>query len=242
MDKLTCHLNRCRRKDACTHVTADSYLGAYSTSKSIIADPMDLSDVTTRSIVPRRKPTVLPEDRSKPPVLHHFKADLDPTEWKPDLQHRPSSEANLYLSQFHHSPAGMTVTRRPDVHGRTATAPATMAQAAPSLSHTPATSMTSSEGSVAGTPYEFVASFDESEGGVAVCSVAASTETISANTDAPSPIVETKGGKNRTASPIIGDMVYEKKWVPGSMGHVHGSLKKLLYLHELSESANAVEM
>ncbi|MCJ1478134.1 hypothetical protein MMC13_006810 [Lambiella insularis] len=236
----------CRRKDACKYSTADSYLGAYSTSKASIVDPMHLSDVTTRSIVPRRKPTVLPDDRSIPPVLHHFKSDLDPTEWKPDLKHRPSSEANRYLSQFHRSTPSLSATRRPDLHERIATAPVMIA---PSLSHTPTASMSSSEGSIAGTPYEFVADIEAPEGGNAVCSVPVSPETVSTakatfvDKDAPSPIVETKPTKrSRTASHIIGDIVYEKKWVPSSVEHVQGSLKKLLYLQEMAEVAETVEI
>ncbi|MCJ1383015.1 hypothetical protein MMC17_006128 [Xylographa soralifera] len=232
----------CRRKDGNKTSTADSYLRGYKTTIPAFAEPMDAFSLTTRSIVARRRPTVLSNEISKPPLLHHFKSDLDPTEWKPDAIHRSTSEANSYLSQFHGSSPGVTKTRRPALNGRSTTSALMMAQTAPSLSHTPTTSMTSSEGSIAGTPYEFVASIDTSEGHGTLCSVSASTKTVEAVTPlvtdgSPlSPIRESR------ASPIIGDLVYEKKWVPGSVEHVTGSLKKLLYLQQIGEVGGSDEM
>ena len=108
--------------------------------------------------------------------------------------------------------------------------------------------MTSSEGSIAGTPYEFVASIDTSEGHGTLGSVSASTKTVEAVTPVvtdgspPSPIKETKLIKKHRASPIIGDLVYEKKWVPGSVEHVTGSLKRLLYLQHIGEIGGSDEM
>ncbi|MCJ1399085.1 hypothetical protein MMC11_002287 [Xylographa trunciseda] len=239
----------CRRKDGNKTFAADSYLKGYSTTTMPTSpEPMDVFGLTTRSIVARRRPTVLSNDISKPPLLHHFKSDLDPTEWKPDLVHRSTSEANNYLSQFHRSPPGVAMTRRSAWDGRSTTSALMMAQTAPSLSHTPTTSMTSSEGSIAGTPYEFVASLDTSEGHGTACSGSGSTKTVEAVTPAvtdgspPSPIKETKTLKKNRPSPVIGDMVYEKKWVSGSVEHVTGSLKKLLYLQQIGEVGGSVEM
>ncbi|MCJ1390137.1 hypothetical protein MMC18_002995 [Xylographa bjoerkii] len=238
----------CRRKDGNKTVAADSYLTGYNTAMPTSPEPMDVFALTTRPIVARRRPTVLSNDISKPPLLHHFKSDLDPTEWKPDLVHRSTSEANNYLSQFHRSPPGAIMPRRSALNGRSTTSALMMAQTAPSLSHTPTTSMTSSEGSIAGTPYEFVASIDISEGHGTVCSVSASTTTLEVVTPVvtddslPSPIKEGKNIKKNRASPIIGNLVYEKKRVPGGVEHVTGSLKKLLYLQQIGEVGGLVEM
>ncbi|MCJ1417822.1 hypothetical protein MMC32_004167 [Xylographa parallela] len=238
----------CRRKDGNKASSADSYLRGYNTTIPAFPEPTEVFGLTTRSIVARRRPTVLSNDISKPPLLHHFKSDLDPTEWKPDSIHRSTSEANNYLSQFHSLSPGVAKTRRPALNGRSTTSALMMAQTAPSLSHTPTTSMTSSEGSIAGTPYEFVASIDTSEGHGTLGSVSASTKTVEAVTPVvtdgspPSPIKETKLIKKHRASPIIGDLVYEKKWVPGSVEHVTGSLKRLLYLQHIGEIGGSDEM
>ena len=234
-------LPSCRRKDGNKTSQADSYLRGYNTTMPAFAEPADVFGLTTRAIVARRRPTVLSSDISKPPLLHHFRSDLDPTEWKPDSIHRSTSEANNYLSQFHSSSPSVIKTRRPALNGRSTTSALMMAQTAPSLSHTPTTSMTSSEGSIAGTPYEFVASIDTSEGTGTLCSVSATTTTVEVATplvtdgSPPSPIKETRPIKKHRASPIIGDLVYAKKWVPGSVEHVTGSLKKLLYLQQMDE-------
>ncbi|MCJ1286324.1 hypothetical protein MMC26_005669 [Xylographa opegraphella] len=238
----------CRRKDGNKTSPADAYLRGYNTIMPAFSEPADVFGLTTRSIVARRRPTVLSTDVSKPPLLHHFKSDLDPTEWKPDSIHRSASEANNYLSQFHGSSPGVTKTRRPALNGRSTTSALIMAQVAPSLSHTPTTSLTSSEGSIAGTPYEFVASIDTSEGHGTLCSISTSAKTVEvvapvvADGSPPSPIKETKLIKKSHASPIIGDLVYEKKWVPGSVEHVTGSLKKLLYLQQIGEVGGSAEM
>ncbi len=64
-----------------------------------------------------------------------------------------SSEAFQYLSQFHKSgSSSLTPTRRPAM-ARSAHSAATMAITTPGLSYTPTTS-TSSEESVADTPYD----------------------------------------------------------------------------------------
>lgn len=88
-----------------------------------------------------------------PPLAHEGKSDLDPSEWKPKLADRSTSEASHYLGQFHRPSSSVHTIRRPTLQTR-----GTLVSAAittPSLSHTPATSMSSDE-SVAGTPYEFV--------------------------------------------------------------------------------------
>lgn len=212
------------------------------------SDPVDAYGPTTRSIVPGRKPTVLAGFQSIPPVLHNAKADLDPTEWKPDLKDHPSTEAFEYLSKFHRSPEGLTMSRRPILQGRHASA-LTMAHTAPSLSHTPTTSMTSSEGSIAGTPYEFVATEPKTE--AAIYSTSTSTKSIDyvnpavATEDMPTPIAianaKTSPAKKPATSGTIEDLVY-KKCVPGTVDQISGSLKKLLYLQQMSEVQGVAEM
>ena len=150
------------------------------------------------------------------PMAHDGKSDLDPTEWKPaetsdterkspgkewrpKLPHRPSSEAFSYLSKFHPSSDSLTSKRRTGQgHART------VSRATPSLSHTP-TASTSSEDSLAGTPYEFVA-----------------RPAISTPTTTTSSSNGVSGVKDAT------DLTYEKKLVRASLGSATGSLKKLL--------------
>lgn len=158
-----------------------------------------------------------------PPMAHDGKSDLDPTEWKPaeavdterkspgsgkagewkpKLPHRPSSEAFSYLSKFHRSSDSLTSKRRPTLgHARTTS------RATPSLSHTP-TASTSSEESLAGTPYEFIAR-------PPISLPATTTTTISASNGVP--MVKDSN-----------DLIYEKKLVGASLGSATGSLKKLL--------------
>ena len=158
-------------------------------------------------------------DTRIPPIAHNGKSDLDPTEWKPaetndtgrkspgkewkpKLAHRPSSEAFSYLSKFHRSSDSLTSKRRPALgRGRTTS------RTAPSLSHTP-TPSTSSDESLAGTPYEFVAH-------PAISMPTASTATISAS----EAVNVVKDGN---------DLTYEKKHVGTGLGSATGSLKTLL--------------
>lgn len=213
------------------------------------SEPVDVYSATTRSIVPRRKPTAVPSSQSIPPVLHDAKADLDPTEWKPDLKDSPSTEAFKYLSKFHRTPEALTMSRRPVLQGRHTSA-LMMAQTAPSLSHTPTTSMTSSEGSIAGTPYEFVATEPKAE--TAIYSTSTFTKPIGYVNPAVAadgmltPIaiasIKTSPIKNHAMNPCVGDLDCTKKWVPGAVDQISGSLKKLLYLQQISEVQGIAEM
>lgn len=129
-------------------------------------------------------------------------------EWKPKLPHHPSSEAFSYLSKFHRSSDSLYSKRRPALgHVRSTISSRT----APSLSHTPAAS-TSSEESLSGTPYEFVA-----------------RPALSMPTTTTSRCTE--GGK--LAHTEDDDFTYEKKFVGMSLGSATGSLKQLLRTVEM---------
>ncbi|MCJ1411811.1 hypothetical protein MMC19_005903 [Ptychographa xylographoides] len=237
---LYCSEN-CRRRDSSKVPNVESYYNAYAMTTLISPEPMDIFGLTTRSIVPRSQPTVLPSFQSKPPMLHNFKSDLDPTEWKPDLHHRPTSEAFQYLSQYHRTPDGLNMAHRTVMRGRSTASAVMMAHTAPSLSHTPTTSTTSSEGSIAGTPYDFVGST------IPPADESSSSSLVEAepfhDASVRTPIAGMKTAKkNPTGSPIIGDIVYEKKWIANSVEHISGSLKKLLYLQELSGTGAAAGM
>jgi hypothetical protein len=218
------------------------------------SDPVDLFDVTTRAIPSRRQPTYLQDLGSKPPVLHNAKSDLDPTEWKPDLG-RTSSEAFSYLSKFHRKPETLTMSRRPALQGRSTTSALIgMSQTAPSLSHTPTTSTTSSSGSIAGTPSEFAAS-DLQSGTVDTALYSSSLENSSIENyavdpilsvdNAPTPVpkrlsMQKTGGLE---SPIIGEIVYEKKWIPSdNANQINGSLKKLFMMQQKMSAPEVAEM
>ncbi|KAL2040392.1 hypothetical protein N7G274_006835 [Stereocaulon virgatum] len=188
-----------------------------STFSSDIDDPYGARIPT---YVPRaqRTPRSFHDDRI-PPQVHDGKSDLDPTEWKPaepcdmerkspgkewkpKLVHRPSSEAFSYLSKFHRSTDSLASKRLPPPGHERSTSRAT-----PSLSHTP-TASTSSEESLAGTPYEFVGR------------PAISMPTASTTTSASKAIDAVKDAN---------DLTYEKKKPVGaSLGSATGSLKKLL--------------
>lgn len=146
---------RCKRMDA-GHVSSyTSYASVNSPSSSDDTDT-DAFGSTKRSPVERARPTPRPMLSARiPPDAHEGKSDLDPTEWKPKLPHRPNSDASKFLGQFHRTPPGSFSPRRPAaIHAQTAgSVPIT----APSLSATPSASSTSSSGdSEAGTPYDFV--------------------------------------------------------------------------------------
>lgn len=239
---------RCRRKDGEHHLSPHSYLAAYTANSNMASDPVDVYEATTRSIVPRRKPTSAPVLQSIPPVLHDAKTDLDPTEWKPDLKDQPSTEAYEYLSRFHRSPEALSMSRRPLLHGRHTSA-LMMAQTAPSLSHTPTTSMTSSVGSIAGTPYEFAAT--EPKADTAIYSTSTLTKSIDyvnpavATDSLPTPVAMTtvkSPTQDRATSPGLGDFVYRRQAIQGTVDQISGSLKKLLYLQQMSDAHAIAEM
>jgi len=140
------------------------------------------------------------------------------------------------------------MSRRPILQGRHTSA-LMMAQTAPSLSHTPTTSMTSSEGSIAGTPYEFVATEPKTD--TAIYSTSTLTKTIDnvnpavATDSVPTPITMTtvkSPTQDRATSPGLGELVYGRKAIPGTVDQISGSLKKLLYLQQMSEAQGIAEM
>ena len=246
---LTCFPQSCRRKDGQKPLTSELYLASYNSTK-MSSDPVDLFDITTRFSGSRRKPIVFPGFEQIPPTLHNAKSDLDPTEWKPaepkpQLTSHPSSEAFQYLSQFHRTTQTLSQLRRPIIQCRSTTSALIMAHTAPSLSHTPTTSMTSSVGSIAGTPYEYgaedmppkIMSTSSSTKSVDYVHQVADTANVLtpiAKSNAPAP--------SAVSSPILGTMSYEKKWIPDTMDQVSGSLKKLLCLQQMADGNGPVEM
>ncbi|KAI4246023.1 MAG: hypothetical protein L6R40_002239 [Gallowayella cf. fulva] len=151
---------RCKRMDA-QHVSDySSYVSTNSPTSSDI-DGSDPLGSKKPLLVPRAIPTPRPTPSARiPPEAHEGKSDLDPTEWKPKLTHRPISDASKYLSQFHRTPPAYGSPRRGSPHRPAAIHAQTMDPIvptnAPSLSATPSASSTSSSDSVVGTPYDFV--------------------------------------------------------------------------------------
>lgn len=223
----------CRRRDSVSPTT-NPYLSLASPTKLVAPTYSDEMDGPFGSKIPTyvaaMRPTPRPtRDARIPPMAHDGESDLDPTEWKPaepiltesksppspktgewkpKLPYRPSSEAFSYLSKFHHSSDSLYSKRRPALgHGRSTISSRTT----PSLSHTP-TASASSEESVSGTPYEFVAR------------PALSLPTTTASRC-------TEGGK--LAQIEDDDLTYEKKFVGTSLRSATGSLKKLLRTGEM---------
>ncbi|MCJ1340850.1 hypothetical protein MMC09_006146 [Bachmanniomyces sp. S44760] len=235
----------CRRKDACKVPTESLYSTGQSQAHQYETSEDDTLEFKHRDIIPRRQPSVLPPSLLNriPPVLHTAKSDLDPTEWKPKLEHRPTSEAFQYLSQFHRSTSSLgSGNARPKVQQSRNHNPGLLSQTAPSLSHTPTTTSTaSSDGSLAGTPYEFatrpLAPRHDSamySASAAPKSVELITPIISACSSMPlsgAATAKPKGKKAATATASMAEnMTYEKKWHFGTADQLSGSLKKLLYL------------
>jgi len=213
----------CRRRDSAIPI-ANPYLSLLSSPTKMVTSTLvgDMDDPFGSKIptyVPQLQPTprTAPDGRI-PAKFHDTKSGLDPTEWKPaelsvtewksptksgdwkpKLTHRPSSEATSYLSKFHRSSDSLTSRRRPMIgHSRTTIS----SRSTPGLSLT-STASTSSEESLAGTPYEFVAR--------PALSMPA--------TSVSNPTLASKDGN---------DLTYEKKHIGTSMGSATGSLKKLL--------------
>lgn len=171
-------------------------------------------------------------------MAHEGKSDLDPSEWKPNLSPHPSSEAFQYLSQFHRSSASLAPTRRPALQMRRTTA--SVAITTPSLSHTPTTS-TSSDESLAGTPYEFVTrpllprhdpTYSASAGTKSVDLViphipsafSVPVSGIAVDSKLSCPVKK----HDQESTTIAGDADFGKRWAVGSPSPAAGSLKKLL--------------
>ncbi|KAL9595467.1 MAG: hypothetical protein Q9219_006427 [cf. Caloplaca sp. 3 TL-2023] len=182
-------------------------------------------------VVERATPTPRPMRSARiPPKAHEGKSDLDPTEWKPKLPHRPNSDAFKYLGQFHRtSPTTSWSPRRPAaIHAQTmSSVPLT----APSLSATPSASSTSSSGgSVAGTPYDFVDRPLMHPNATAVKSVDLVIPQLPSAFSVPAkPAERTKVAIKVTGLPATAraseniafgnDLNYEKKW---DLAHIHG--------------------
>ena len=169
-------------------------------------------------------------------MAHDGKSDLDPSEWKPNLPDRSTSDAFHYLSQFHRSSTSLTPIRRPALQSRSNTS---VAITTPSLSHTPTTN-TSSNVSLAGTPYEFInrpllSRHDPTNSASAgiksidlviprIPSAFSGSESDVA-TDPKLPSTDQKCQLESTT--IIDDVKFKKRYVGESHGHAAGSLKKL---------------
>lgn len=87
-----------------------------------------------------------------PSDLHDHKSDLDPTEWKPKLQHHSNSEAFRYLSRFHQNMTTLSdgnehlrLERPPIPRHKSATSVSMSMGTTPSLGTTPTTVASSFE-------------------------------------------------------------------------------------------------
>ncbi|KAL8775380.1 MAG: hypothetical protein Q9209_000388 [Squamulea sp. 1 TL-2023] len=240
---------RCKRMDA-QHV---SDYGSYVPMQSPTSSENDDSDplgLKKPLMVPRAIPTPRPVSSARiPPEAHEGKSDLDPTEWKPKVPHRPTSDASKYLSQFHHTPPSYGSPRRGSPHRPAARHVQNMdsiSMNAPSLSATPSASSTSSSsGSIAGTPYDFISrpsvhSRPSTVHSKSVDLVTPQKIAYSVPTK-PKSIVHGKisGKVNEPAAPSISvedatwsssDLSYAKTWnlPPGSHRAGSGSLTTLL--------------
>ncbi|KAL8740753.1 MAG: hypothetical protein Q9190_006579 [Brigantiaea leucoxantha] len=174
-----------------------------------------------------------------PPIAHEGKSDLDPTEWKPKLAHRPSSDARRFLSQFHSSESNLANLRRhPATHSRSA---GSFPMAAPSLSATPTTS-TSSGDSVAGTPYEFNGQDLLPQHNPLYSSLASTADSMDFGTPhAPLALSVPAEGPavSRKSAVCVGerDLDYKEKFSRSSMGPATGNLTTLLDAARLDSNA-----
>lgn len=148
----------CKRMDA-QHVSDYSSYVPMKNSTTSETDDGDPLGSRKPTLVPRAVPTPRPAPLARiPPEAHEGKSDLDPTEWKPKLAHRPTSDASKYLSQFHHTPPAYGSPRRGSPNRSAVFHTRSMESIpvhAPSLSATPSASCTSSSDSIVGTPYNF---------------------------------------------------------------------------------------
>ena len=88
------YYSRCRRKDSAKPLSASTI--------SISSPPLSPRATTPMRNTKSSSDYFTPSTRI-PSDVHHFKSDLDPTEWKPKLPRSVSgaSEAFRYLSRFH---------------------------------------------------------------------------------------------------------------------------------------------
>ncbi|KAL6249238.1 hypothetical protein RBB50_004301 [Rhinocladiella similis] len=143
----------CRRKDSAKPLSAS----AMSIS-SPPTSPLALAPSTTPmrgGVKSSSSPDYFVGSSRIPTDIHHFKSDLDPTEWKPKLPYRASgaSEAFLYLSRFHDTMiAGDTADRdnhplHQNMRHKSTTSLSTLpttATTTPSLGNTPTTTASTS--------------------------------------------------------------------------------------------------
>lgn len=229
----------CRRKDGCQAPASGPYLSLFNPSPTM-SNAEDSSDdilsLKARSMCLHQQATDRTLSTRIPHMAHDGKSDLDPSEWKPNLSHRASSEAFQYLSQFHRSSSSLTPTRRPALQTHSTIASAVLTT--PSLSHTPTTS-TSSDESLAGTPYEFVTRplLPRHDPAYSVSAGAKSVDLVIPHIPCAFsvPAIETMvptGPNNMQNTAIIEDANFGKRWVMDSLGTAAGSLKKLLAVGE----------
>ncbi|KAL8695059.1 MAG: hypothetical protein Q9218_000427 [Villophora microphyllina] len=203
---------RCKRMDA-EHVTDYNLY--------ILNSPSSSPDTNTDTLGCRKRPTIeraLPTPRPVPsaripPVAHDGTSDLDPTEWKPKLHHRPTSDASKYLSQFHRTPPTYGSPRRHSparpaapIHAQTMNS---LPRTAPSLSATPSVSSNSSgDESVEATPYDFTnRSMPHRPATVkSVDLITPKKKQVAAYS------VPTKAAVSESIGPLSSDLSYEKKW------------------------------
>ncbi|KAL8953578.1 MAG: hypothetical protein Q9222_000573 [Ikaeria aurantiellina] len=220
----------CKRMDA-EHVTDyNSYMSLHSHTSSEDVDN-DMFGSKPRTYVERARPTPRPKPTARiPPEAHEGKADLDPTEWKPKLTHRPTSDASNYLSQFHRTPPtrGSSPRRTTAMQAQSLNS---IPMSAPSLSATPSASSTSSTDSVAGTPHDSV----YRPMTIHRSGTSKSIDLVTPQILSSKPIPPRKRKDKVTLKPDEGhtlseDLSYEKKWSPNHQyGHPRsGSLTALL--------------
>lgn len=239
-----CPSRSCRRKDTSDAPAAVPYLSLFNPTfqHNVAGQELDLALGVKLGTVHRRETGSNPITPRIPPLAHEGKSDLDPSEWKPKLADRSTSEASHYLGQFHRHSAILHTNRRPTLQTR-----GTLVSAAittPSLSHTPATSMSSDE-SVAGTPYEFVTRPLLPRLDPKYCNSAGIKSVDLVTPHIPSAISESSNDMGINANPVInpeetgsdsdasGDVSFEKMTVQRSSIAV-GSLKKLLEIEYLN--------
>ncbi|KAL8707873.1 MAG: hypothetical protein Q9220_007157 [cf. Caloplaca sp. 1 TL-2023] len=236
---------RCKRMDA-EHVSDySSYMSLHSLTASEEMDNETFGS-KPRTYVERARPTPRPKPAARiPPEAHEGKADLDPTEWKPKLTHRPTSDASSYLSQFHRTPPTLGCSPRRSM-AMQAPIVNSVPMSAPSLSATPSASSTSSSSSmtdsVADTPQDSVyrpTSIHRSDTGKSI-------NLVTPHILSSKPITPRKH-KDRMNIPVKGqtvsdDLSYEKKWSPTNryVSSRSGSLTALLGSGSLNDRKGAL--
>lgn len=232
----------CRRKDASHAPAAAPYLSLFNPTfqNHVGGQESDFGPEVKVGVIHRRRETG--STLRIPPLAHEAKSDLDPSEWKPKPADRSTSEASDYLGQFHRPSATVSTLRRPTLQTRSTLVSAAITT--PSLSHTPATSMSSDE-SIAGTPYEFVTRPLLPRLDPKYCNSAGIKSVDLVTPHIPSAISESSSDMGINVNPIrhteeagsendtSGDVSFEKMVVQRTSIAV-GSLKKLLEIEYLN--------